>query len=768
MTKKRRKDTAPIEKIDAGISPKTLKPSSKGFTIPWDSFWFNLLVLIIIIALAFSLRTLYLKADPPSDLDWSQAPFTDPPQYTTFARYKVLWGEWDVFGNNPVPMLLKSATTLVSFSFFKILGVGRWQLNFIPVLLNLFSILIIYFVLQREKKRVALFAALFLGVNYLFLMCNRCLFVENTAIFFATVGFLLFVLVTKKSASSKKGNPLLLFLSGLVLTIPPFFAKLQSAFIPFLASLVLIISLLRNPNLNNWRKRVVPLASFMAGVIATSCFWLGFVYLPASSQVSGYLSQQSLGLYGKPRSLESIGNFLKAILSFGQVSGVYQDEFFGQGTNLFFRMPIIFVLSVFFVLIFALRLFSEGSPSDRKENRFLANLFSVSESKLFFVLWALGAFVALFPWNYRPLRYQLLLVFPLCILAAFGLDEFLIKKDSSKRGKVSFLFYPVSFILITFGIFHLISFYLKLKESLGSYSSVLGISVFLAIVVNVVLYFMLAGREKRKKSVSKRANLRWVVALLVILLFLFIQLSQFLTWAKNPQYSLYKSSVDLGSVLRPDAVISGPYCSALTIDNRLPNVIHMFAADIPDPLLFQQFPITHLAMERGINKLRAFEDYPEVMKDAKIVTTYWIRNMPVDIYRIAETSGNPKTQNYQLSSFEIAKLLMEQGQVDSAIVRLNQFVSRSPQNFSGYRDLAEIYYNRKDFQQAALCLEKASQFDPTDFVTHQFLGAVYLNLYDQKRDDTYRLLAIEEWEKALKLFPQNDKLAAQLQNIKGY
>lgn len=768
MTKKRKKDSAPVEKTDAGTSPKTLKPSSKGFTIPWDSFWFNLLVLIIIIALAFSLRTLYLKADPPSDLDWSQAPFTDPPQYTTFARYKVLWGEWDVFGNNPVPMLLKSATTLASFSLFKILGVGRWQLNFIPVLLSLFSILIIYFVLQREKKRVALFAALFLGVNYLFLMCNRCLFVENTAIFFTTLGFLIFVLATQKSFSGEKGNPLLLSLSGLVLTIPPFFAKLQSAFIPFLALLVLIISLLRNPNLKNWRKRVVPLVSFMAGVIATSCFWLVFVYLPASSQVSGYLSQQSLGLYGKPRSLESIGNFLKAILSFGQVSGVYQDEFFGQGTNLFFRMPIIFVLSVFFVLIFTLRLFSEGSPSDRKENRFLANLFSFSENKLFFVLWVLGAFVALFPWNYRPLRYQLLLVFPLCILAAFGLDEFLIKKDSSKRGKVSFLFYPISFILITFGMFHLFSFYLKIKQSLGSYPSVLGISIFLSGVINFVLYLILSRKGKGKKVDSKRTNIKELLVFIALLLFLFIQLSQFIAWAKNPEYSLYKSSVDLGSILNPDAVVSGPYCSALTIDNRLPNVIHMFGADKPDPLLFKKFPITHLAMERGINKKKAFEDYPQVMKNAKVVTTYWIKNMPVDIYRVSETSGNPKTQNYKLSNFEEAKLLLEQGQVDSAIVRLNQFVSRSPQNFSGYRALAEIYYDRKDFQKTASFLEKASKFDPTDFVTHQFLGAVYLNLYDQKRDDTYRLQAIEEWEKALKLFPQNDKLAAQLQNIKGY
>jgi len=361
-----------------------------------------------------------------------------------------------------------------------------------------------------------------------------------------------------------------------------------------------------------------------------------------------------------------------------------------------------------------------------------------------------------------------LFIFPLCVLAAFGLDEFLIKKDLSKRGKVGLLFYLFSFVLITFGIFHLISFYLKIKQSLGSYPSVLGISIFLSLVVNFVLYLFLSRKRKVKKTDTKRTNIREVLVLIVILLIIFIQGSQFISWAKNPRYSLYKSSIDLGTILNQDAVISGPYCSALTIDNRLGNVIHMFAADKPDPLLFKKFPITHLAMERGVNRERAFKDYPQVMNQAKIVTTYWIRNMLVDIYRIAEGTGNPKTKEYQISDFEKAKLLTEEGQIDSAIIKLNQFVTHSPQNFSGYKTLAEIYYDRKDFEKAAFCLEKASKFDPTDFVTHQFLGGVYLNLYDQKRDDSYRLLAIEEWEKALKLFPQNEQLADQLRNIKGY
>ena len=764
MSKKRKTHSGSGEKVDVGTSKNFLNQFSKGFGLPWDSLWFNLLILAIIVALSFSLRTLYLNADPPLGLSWSQGPFTDPPQYTTFARYKISWGEWNLFGDNRLVMLLKSATTLVSFLFFKILGVGRWQLNFIPVLLSIISIFILYFILQKENKRVAFFATLFLGVNYLLLMYNRCLFVENIAIFFIVLGLLFFVSSSDGSTSWGKEKPLLLFLSGLVLPIPVLFAKIQSAFILPVVLLVLIISLLRNPNLDNWRKRAVPLASFIAGIIATSAFWFFFVYLPAPSQVSGYLSAHSVGLYGKPHSLASIGSFFKAILSFGQVRGVYQDKFFLQTTNLFSRMPVIFVLSILFVLSLIFRLFSEGP----KGNKFFTNLFSLSKNKLLFLLWTLAAFITLFPWNYRPLRYQLLLIFPLCVLAGFGLDEFLIKKNPSKKGRVGLLFYPFSFLLITFGIFHLISFYLKINQSIGSYQSVLGISIFLSIFVNFGLYLILSRKRKRKKVDAKGTNLRWVLVLILILSVLFFQGRQFLTWAKNPQYSLYKSSVDLGMILNQDAVISGPYCSALTIDNQLRNVMHMFTWAEVDPLLFLKFPITHLAMERGANKKRALEDYPEVMKNARLVTTYWVRNMAVDIYRIKENTGNPGAESYRISDFEKAQLLIEEGKIDSAIATLNQFVSRHPQNFSGYKTLAEIYYDRKDFEKAALFLKKASGFDPTNFLIHQFLGAVYLNLYIQKKDDTYKLLGVAEWEEALKLFPQNADLSTQLKNIRGY
>jgi predicted Zn-dependent protease len=156
------------------------------------------------------------------------------------------------------------------------------------------------------------------------------------------------------------------------------------------------------------------------------------------------------------------------------------------------------------------------------------------------------------------------------------------------------------------------------------------------------------------------------------------------------------------------------------------------------------------------------------MKKARPVATYRLRNFPVQILRVAESSGNPKTKNYKLSDFEKAKLLIEEGQIDSATLLLNQFVSKYPRNLSGYVTLAETHYDRHDYEKAALYLKRASRSDPTNSFIHELLGAVYADQYDQERGYNYLLLAIEQWERALKLHPQNIRLIAQLEEIRGH
>jgi len=399
-----------------------------------------------------------------------------------------------------------------------------------------------------------------------------------------------------------------------------------------------------------------------------------------------------------------------------------------------------------------------------KVKSILKNLKSCSRLELFFALWLVVGIFALMPWHYRPLRYQILLIPPMCALAAFCLSDFLNRSQVEEKTKTSVFFWMFSIPVASLLIFHTISFSLKVWPGLASLNSLIIISFFLSLPLAYVFYVV-----KRRKPSSVRKSYRIMIVGVVVFFVALINGKPFLAFARNIQYSLLHSSEDLGQILGQEAVLSGTYSQTLVVENRLKLVLRNFHPGDDDPDFFLRYPITHVALSAGLGqRARAFMDYPEVMKNARPVTTYYLRNFPVQILRVAESSGNPETKNYKLSDFEKARLLIEEGQIDSAIAVLNRFVSRCPRNLSGYITLAQIYYARRDFEKAALFLEKASRSGPTNFLTHWFLGKIYLNLYNQEGDDSYRVLAMEESEKALKLYPQNAGLSARLKMIKGY
>jgi tetratricopeptide (TPR) repeat protein len=376
--------------------------------------------------------------------------------------------------------------------------------------------------------------------------------------------------------------------------------------------------------------------------------------------------------------------------------------------------------------------------------------------------------------NYRPLRYQLYLIPPMCALAALWMDSLISAFNTKRKSSTGILFWISFVVALMFLINYLITTLHRLSGKAIQLSSSLVISVIATLLLGGIYYWLFARSQVATKKVASSQSKtfatghRVLIVLILLLASLVVNGWQYISWASLPTYSLNRSSVDLGRILSDEAVISGPYGPALVWDNKLKNIIHMFGVSKPDPQLFHTYPITHLALERGGNRDRAFQDYPEVMNKAKIVTTYWLRNIPVDIYRIGEWTGNLKTKGYPLSDFERVKLLIEGEKTDSALALLVDFVSRNPENYSGYHALAQIYYDRGEYKKALLSLEQAAEFNSTDFMVHQLMGAVYFTLASQTGQESNQLSGIEEWEMALRLFPQNVQLAEQLRQIKGY
>ncbi len=708
----------------------------------------SVLLFALIIGLAVFLRCFCLSADPPLNLSWSQDVNTDPDQYTSFARSKALWGSWDLFGHNLV-LCLNSALTLISFFFFKLWGVGRWQANFVAATLSFLTLIFFYLAIKKGKdKKTALLATFFLGINYILVMYSRSTFAEVSVIFFIALGIYFFVLGFKRGW--------LLIPSGVCFAVSIFFGKMLAMFILLVCLGVVVFSALEKLSADHRKIKYSLILFFAAGSSSLALLWFFLIYSPFGETVSQYVSGMSVGLYGSPKGFESLSDFIYSLFSFGGVTQVFASKEYSLGTDLFYRMPFLFILSLLFLLGLFFKTF--------KVKKILGYLKSCSRLDLFFALWLVVGILALMPWNYRPLRYQVLLIPPMCALAAFCLIDFLNPSEVKKKPKRSVWFWVFSIPVSSFLTFHIISFFLKLFGWTAQLSSIIVPSVFLSFPFTYAFH----EAKRWKPSLRMRARKR-VIVTEAVLLVVIINGAQFWAFGRNTQYSLLHSSQDLAQILGQEAVISGPYSQTLVMENELKLVLRMFHPGDDDPDFFLRHPITHLALEaEGGQREQAFTDYPEVMKNARPVATYRLRNFPVQILRVAESSGNPKTKNYKLSDFEKAKLLIQEDQIDSAIVLLNQFVSNHPRNFSGYMTLAEIYYDRQDYEKAALFLERASTFDPTSSFAHEVLGAVYFDQYNQERSYNYRLLAIEEWEKALKLHPQNIRLLSQLTEIRGY
>jgi 4-amino-4-deoxy-L-arabinose transferase-like glycosyltransferase len=726
--------------------PKAKEPkrgesaSAKFFRNPFfSSRVFEILLFCFILGLALVGGLVHLNADPPA-ISWSQDVATDPPQYTNFARNKVLWDSWVVYPPNRFVFFLKSFSSLASYAVFSVFGTGRSQANLVAVLLNLLTMIFLFLAMKKVfGKRAAFFSFFLLVVNYVFIMYGRNPFLEISALFLLTLGFYFAVSGFRKQA--------LLIPSGICFAAAIFFGKTMAAFILPGCLILLLLWMFQQYSSSERRMDIRPPIYFAAGFLSVLIFWLFFSYLPAQREVAGYLGEQALGLYGFPTALKSISGFISSLFTFG--------------TDLFYRMPVAFVLS-----LLGLLLFFRNRPSIRE---FFRRRDDRSKAAAFIVFWFLAAFFLLMILNYRPLRYQIYLIPPLCALAGLWLDG-LVYPDRGKRASSGALFWVVFLVAVAFLVNYVITTLYTLSRKPITLGSSLPIALLVAVICGALYYWRLSAskRVSREATGSSHVGIRFLAALALVVAAFVVNGWQYVSWTSSPTFSLNRSSLDLAKILGPEAVISGPYGPALVWDNRLGDVIHMFGVTQPDPQLFLTYPITHLALERGGNRDRAFKDYPEVMNQSPVVATYWLRNIPVDIYRVARHTGNLRVQYYPLSDFEKAKLALDGGNNDSALVMLEQFVSRNPDNYSGYVVLAEIYFNLNDFEKSSQALERAIGFNPSDFLARQQLGTVYLNLAQQTKQDSYRLLAIDQWEKSLKLFPQNTKLAARLQSIKGY
>jgi len=688
---------------------------------------------IILAVLAFLIRINHLSADPPAGLSTSQGIYTDPAQYISYARNLVLWGSFNPLHDFRLVFFLKSITTLVSLIVYKIAGVGYMQSNLVGIIFSFPTILLLYFVLRKIAGNLAsLFFLLFIIFDYNQIFYGRLSFLENGMNFMAILSFTVLIFGRRFYA---------MILAGMFLAGGIFFGKIIGLIylFPFICYAVYEYYHDFKPE---WSKFIHRYLFFCFGFLAILIFWYMFSYRPAAASVSGYVQEQAFSLYGLPEAFSSINKLIYSYVSFGAVS------------KLFFRMPVPSLLAWGMILTFIFR----AGFSKSWQNK----LFGINPGMVFLIAFVVAAYGSLMLWNYRPLRYQTMLIYPVCALAGIFLSNIIAEKKKLLPRRGYFIFPVLFFTLALIPVYQIMDPFYKLFNWRIDFLASKTTLFIVTLLLTGVVYFLM--RYAKTSFFDLPRSFRWGFVAIALVVAIAPNAVRYVKWSAAPTFNTVCNAKDLATILSPEAVISGPYAADFTQDNKILNLIHMFGVANVDSAFFKRYPITHLLMDKS-NTEAAIEQYPKIMEKASIVCQYFLPKRVILLYRVAGATGNVAADNYVLSDFELSNFYFAGNNNDSGNYYMKSHLMKYPNNMSanylsGVRAFDLEYYNEADF-----LLKKAVDFAPTDYHLRFRLGEFYITMYEKTKNTDFKNMALFEFEMAKKYNPESRQMVEDIDNF---
>jgi hypothetical protein len=575
--------------------------------------------MVAILLLAAASRMYALDADLPMHISLSQGATTDGPTTILAGRNRAVFGQWNPYGDLSDQYYLFPAMSWLSYLLFSMSGVGYWQANLLSVIMGLLAIVFAAgFAQEQFGRRVALFTALFMSTNYLYLMYNRTPMVYTTL----TCGLALALYLWQKGLQ----DPAWFFPSGCVTAASILFVKILGlALLP--AELLGLILLGRRRFCTNQPNAFKPMILFGVGVLAVSSTWIFSIYLPRAQLLRIHLD---LGIRTFSPSLGFIENLRFAVQSLLQ---------FGIRSGFFIQMLPVFTFSYLYIFLRSTQLLTKTLPH-------------LALAEIVVITFLVGIISSLLASAYQPTRYLIVLIPPMSLIAGLALDKGL---------KLNYIHFPSTFSrwLLPFVLLGLTYFYYQLLASLvkaiallrfqtgladarviaggNTLFRLLAIALTLGMVTTLAfLYRTLPDREHRVVLPPNRVRV-WIVVGIVTSSSL-IDMGRYLVWAQNPQFSIVEASRRVEHDLGEGAILAGPYAYVLSLENRLPAIL--FYPDMPDKAV-SSLPFTHVAVEADsilengpFNDERLYRYHAGLMQHAQLLTTYTLRGYLVKIYRI--------------------------------------------------------------------------------------------------------------------------------------
>ena len=663
------------------------------------------IVLIAVSAVLFILRFVRLGIDPPYFFAGiTQAHLTDPYHLTMFARNAVLFDDWNPFDYHRWDVFKYSLVSGTSYIMFLIFGVSRITANISGLILNLAGMALFVLGFRNYRPtRETMFTAVFLLLSSMLVFYGRLPFLENGLIALSGLTFYIFALHHDKRWGQ--------FTVGFIIALAALSGKLFG-FILLGPVIITYLYIHRS-------RMVVPSLITIGGTIVGVIAYILVFYGGSLSVMQKYFTEQTVGLYGTPTAFVSLSMFLAKIPTLGCEAG-------------FFRMtPFITSLGVLGALVFVLK-----NQIAKKIDQDLIPI-------LFCAAWLVCGLFGLMPFNYRPLRYQIFLLLPIASMAGYLVYHIFDEPIRISIRNKTITVIPAIFLSVWFLATQIWVLGTPQAESFAVGVRIAPLTAAIALIVTAIVWIFLRGK---RRELSKRGLI--LVLIPLILGACVIQANLLYNGLALPGYELRRINSELAEIVDDNAVITGPYAPAFTIDNKLKALIHVFGLSVVDRHLFDKFPITHIVADRS-NWDLAVEQYPP-LKSSLNLRRIRIRDGSVEIFRVPGRS-------LPFTDYETAAAAFGKKQYDSAYVYSRRFSVNHADNLFGQfgRIIALMVFGDNNLVHTEL--QKLAARYPDNFRVHMFCRDSYRLMHEHSQDANFLRLKDYHYNRAREINPAYKK-----------
>ena len=484
---------------------------------------------LVALALAATLRGVWLTADPPTQeplgIVWH-----DEGAWIHNARNRAMWGEWRTDNWNPV--FIAPVFTAMEFAAFRLFGVGTWQARTVPIASGLLAIVALGAGLGAAcGRRAALVGVWLLSTNFVFVMWNRAALMETTMTAFIVVSWGAYALAQRRPGWG--------LAAGIAATLA-WFSKAAAAF--FIAAIVAEAAITLTLAYSDRVRRslgVEPPASAaaraaratLAGLALAATVALVFFVVPHWTEYRFYNWQMSVTR--KPSYA------LSALIDRASWLPMVQD--------FFTRMWLAVVAAALGCIAIAGRWKTASGPE-----RLL-------------VLWIAVGILELIVHDAGNERRYVMFVPALIGLAALvlGSPSTLAAPASGSRARWLLLPMAVFAAYLVIGSLLRLAFLGDIRA--GEFRTAVRASAALAALAGVllVLRWSAVARWLSAQMIAARS------AALLVALVVAGDLVQYAQWARHRTDFNYRASIEIGRILPAGTLVHGKLANGLSLENRI-------------------------------------------------------------------------------------------------------------------------------------------------------------------------------------------------------